>query len=198
VRVIAGSAKGRKLLSVPGDTTRPITDRVKESLFNLLRGYVEGTTWLDLFAGTGAVGIEALSQGAERVVFIDRVRKAIEVLRKNLETTGFTEQAQIVHGDAFQYLKHTDAAFDYIYVAPPQYQDLWAKTLTLLNEKPQLLAEDGRIIVQIHPKEFHPLSTPNLTMTAERRYGSTLLLFYAHRQAEREQEQEPEQEYEQE
>jgi len=195
VRVIAGSAKGRKLLSVPGDTTRPITDRVKESLFNLLRGYVEDTTWLDLFGGTGAVGIEALSQGARHVVFIDKVRKAVEVLRKNLETTGFTEQAQVIHGDAFHYLKHANTAFDYIYVAPPQYEDLWAKTLTLLNEKPELLAEDGRIIVQIHPKELHSLATPNLTMTAERRYGSTLLLFYAHRQAE--QEQEPAQEQEQ-
>ena len=195
MRVIAGSAKGRKLLSVPGDTTRPITDRVKESLFNLLRGYVEGTTWLDLFAGTGAVGIEALSQGAEQVVFIDKVRKAIEVLRKNLEATGFTEKAQVIHGDAFHYLKHADTVFDYIYVAPPQYEDLWAKTLALLNDRPQLLAEDGRIIVQIPPKEFHPLSTPNLTMTAERRYGSTLLLFYAHRQPE--QEQEPAQEQKQ-
>ncbi len=190
MRVIGGSAKGRKLYSVPGDTTRPITDRVKESLFNILGADVEGSTWLDLFGGTGAVGIEALSRGARHVVFIERVRKAVEVLRKNLELTGFTKQAQVVHGDAFHYLKHAEAAFDYIYVAPPQYEDLWAKTLAMIDARPQLLAEDGWIIVQIHPKELHDLATPNLTLLRERRYGSTWLLFYEHKQPEGEKEQE--------
>ncbi len=179
MRVIAGSAKGRKLLSVPGSGTRPITDRVKGALFDILGGDVRGSALLDLFAGTGAVGIEALSRDAERVVFVDRGSKAINTLRKNLEITGFVQRAEVIHADAFRYIKRVDhqMAFDYIYVAPPQYREFWAKALLLLNERP-LLAPDGVIIVQIHPKEFRELLTPNLRLTRQRRYGSTQLCFY--------------------
>ncbi len=180
MRVIAGSAKGRKLFSVPGDTTRPVTDRVKGSLFNMLGADIEDAVFLDLFAGTGSVGIEALSRGAREVVFIDVARRAVETLRRNLELTGFSDRARVIHEDSFRFLKHApaDYEFDYIYVAPPQYQGLWAKALQALNERP-MLAKDGLIIVQIHPKEFHELSTPRLRLVRERHYGSTALYFYA-------------------
>jgi 16S rRNA (guanine966-N2)-methyltransferase len=179
VRIISGSAKGRRLVSVPGKGTRPITDRVKGSLFNILGSDIEGATFLDLFAGTGSVGLEALSRGASHVVFVDRARRAVETLRHNLDTTGLAEQADVLHEDAFHFLQHAppELAFDYIYVAPPQYQDLWAQALLALNDKP-LLAEDGLIIVQIHPKEFHDLRIPHLRQTRERRYGSTVLYFF--------------------
>lgn len=180
MRIISGTAKGRKLAAVPGDTTRPITDRVKSALFSILGGDVEGSTWLDLFAGTGSVGMEALSRGAERVILVDRVRRAIETMRRNLEHIELLDRAELVHDDAFRFLKRaeTDLTFDYIFVAPPQYQDLWAKVLLMLNERP-MLNEDGLIIVQIHPKERHELSIPRLELVDERRYGSTVLLFYA-------------------
>ncbi|TFH40350.1 MAG: 16S rRNA (guanine(966)-N(2))-methyltransferase RsmD, partial [Lysobacterales bacterium] len=103
MRVITGMAKGRRLLAVPGDGTRPITDRVKESLFDILAGDVEGSVWLDLFAGTGGVGIEALSRGAEHVVFVDKMRKAVDVLRKNLEITQLADSARVHCTDAFRY-----------------------------------------------------------------------------------------------
>ncbi|MHB1295440.1 MAG: 16S rRNA (guanine(966)-N(2))-methyltransferase RsmD [Anaerolineae bacterium] len=179
MRVIAGSAKGRPLLPVPGEGTRPITDRVKSALFNILGPDIEGATFLDLFAGTGGVGIEALSRGAERAVFLDLSRKAIATLRKNLETTGLSDRAEIIAGDAFRYLAQapSDLAFDYVYVAPPQYEDLWARALLALHEKP-ILAPDGLIIVQIFPKEFHPVDTPSFELVDERHYGSTALLFY--------------------
>lgn len=180
MRVIAGVAKGRNLFSVPGSGTRPVTDLVKGALFNILGPDIVGATFLDLFAGTGSVGIEALSRGASLAVFVEVARKAVATVQKNLELTGLAERAQVVHEDVFRFLRQADPEqrFDYIYVAPPQYQDLWAKTLLALNEKP-LLTEEGRIVVQIHPKEFHPLATPRLRLVDERHYGDTALYFYA-------------------
>lgn len=181
MRVISGQAKGRRLFSVPGEGTRPITDRVKEALFNILGVQIEGAAFLDLFAGTGGVGIEALSRGAERVVFVEKGHKALEVIRRNLELTGLKANAQVVRGDAFHYLRHAppEAPFDYIYIAPPQYHEMWAEALLALDERPYLLTREGWAIVQIHPKEYHPLPLRNLVLVRERSYGSTLLLFYA-------------------
>jgi 16S rRNA (guanine966-N2)-methyltransferase len=180
VRVITGSAKGRKLVPVAGDGTRPITDRVKTALFNILAGFVEDARFLDLFAGTGGVGIEALSRGASSVVFVERGRKALEAVRRNLEITGLRDKAELVHGDAFHYVKNapSEDAFDYVYVAPPQYQGMWAKMLLALDAS-HIVAADGQVIVQIHPKEFQELALEHLRLVDTRRYGSTMLCFYA-------------------
>ena len=101
LRVISGTAKGRRLKDVPGDTTRPVTDMVKQALFNILAGDVQDSTWWDLFGGTGAIGIEALSRGAAFVRFSEINHLPIETIRANLETTGFTSNAEIRRGDAF-------------------------------------------------------------------------------------------------
>jgi 16S rRNA (guanine966-N2)-methyltransferase len=101
IRVISGVAKGRKLKMVPGDSTRPIMDRVKEALFNILGTGVVGCTFLDLFAGTGSVGIEALSRGADRVLLIDKDRMAIRTIRENLALTGLANRAETLRADAF-------------------------------------------------------------------------------------------------
>ena len=179
LRVIAGKAKGRKLKSVPGDTTRPITDRVKEALFNIIAGDVVDSNWWDVFAGTGAVGIEALSRGASFVRFSDSNRAPIETIKLNVEHCGFKSQAEIRRGDAFAFLSASpDRRFEYIYVAPPQYQEMWAKALELADENVEWLAEDGWIIAQIAPKEYKALSLENLEEFEQRRYGSTSLVFY--------------------
>ena len=182
MRVIAGSAKGRSLLAVPGDATRPITDRVKTALFSILesQGAVAGTRWLDLFGGTGAVGIEALSRGAAEVVFVERNNQAIRVLGQNLSHTGLSDRSHVVRGDAFDYLRRPAVGhFDLIYIAPPQYQSLWQKALLLVDARPELLTADGQTVVQIHPKEDDP-ELPLLTLRRydERQYGSTRLMFY--------------------
>ncbi|MCB8945472.1 MAG: 16S rRNA (guanine(966)-N(2))-methyltransferase RsmD [Ardenticatenaceae bacterium] len=181
MRVISGSAKGRRLKRVPGDTTRPIMDRVKESLFNILGLDVLDTRWLDLFAGTGQVGIEALSRGAAEVVFTDNTRQAIKTIHENLQTTQLSQQAQVVQVDAFAYLRgFGDRPFDIIYVAPPQYKEMWVEVMTIVDERPShLLAPDGLVIVQIDPKEYRPLTLKNLTLDDQRRYGNTQLDFYA-------------------
>jgi 16S rRNA (guanine(966)-N(2))-methyltransferase RsmD len=179
LRVITGKAKGRKLKSVPGDTTRPITDRVKEALFNIVAGDIVDSNWWDVFAGTGAVGIEALSRGAAFARFSDANRLPIETIRSNVEHCGFKSQAEIRRADAFGYLSSPpDRAFEYIYIAPPQYQDMWAKALELLDDNIAWLSDDGWVIVQIHPKEYKALALQNLEEFDRRRYGTTLLAFY--------------------
>ena len=179
LRVIAGKAKGRKLKSVPGDTTRPVTDRVKEALFNILAGDVADSRWWDLFAGTGAVGIEALSRGAAFVRFTDANREPIETIRFNVEHTGFAKQAEIRRGDAFTLLSRgADAHFEYIYIAPPQYKQMWEKALELVAEDIRWLSEDGWVIVQIDPREYKKVSLEKLEEIEQRKYGSTMLIFY--------------------
>lgn len=180
MRVISGRAKGRKLKRVPGDTTRPIMDRVKENLFNILGPSVLGQTWLDLFAGTGQVGIEALSRGAAAVVFVDSVRPAIQTIRDNLATTGLAAGAVVIQTDAFAYLRERmRQPVDVIFIAPPQYHGLWRDALRQLDSDPgRYLKQDGMAIVQIDPREVEPLPLENLTITDERRYGNTWLGFY--------------------
>ena len=178
MRVISGSAKGVQLQAVPGSGTRPITDRVKEAVFNILRNTILDSQVLDLFAGTGSVGIEALSRGAGQATFVEKHPKAIATIRTNLRRTALGAGARVVKADVFKFLASTPQPFDLIYVAPPQYQALWSKTLLALDATPGWLAPDGLIIVQIFPKEFEPLSLATLQLTEQRKYGSTLLCFY--------------------
>ena len=181
MRIIGGSAKGRSLFPVPGSATRPVTDRVKEALFNILGASVIDARFLDLFAGTGSVGIEALSRGAAQAVFVEKSRRAVDIIHKNLALTNLKERGRVQHGDVFAYLKHEpEEPFDFIYVAPPQYEGLWLKTLQALDERPWL-APDGEIIVQIFPKELVDFELATLEVTEQRRYGSTLLLFLSRR-----------------
>jgi 16S rRNA (guanine(966)-N(2))-methyltransferase RsmD len=182
MRVIAGAAKGHPLAAVPGDSTRPITDRTKAALFSILTSaeMVEGKRYLDLFGGTGAVGIEALSRYASEVVFCEKNRNALQTLRRNLDATGLAERARVVAGDAFAYLARPDLApFDVIYIAPPQYKGMWLKALQLVDARPELIAPDGLVIVQIFPKEWSETTLAHLVETDRRQYGSTALHFLA-------------------
>jgi 16S rRNA (guanine966-N2)-methyltransferase len=179
IRVIAGTAKGRKLKLVPGDSTRPIMDRVKEALFNILGTGIRGCTFLDLFAGTGSVGIEALSRGAERVLFIDKDRLAVRTVHENLEHTRLSDRAEVLRTDAFVYLQRKNPeAFEYIYVAPPQYKGMWKEILLALDENPAHLQPDGVVVVQIDPHEREEVTLKVLRPYDERLYGRTLLWFF--------------------
>jgi len=182
MRVISGTARGSRLKRVPGDSTRPIMDRVKESLFNILGG-VDDERWLDLFAGTGQVGIEALSRGAAEVVFVDKVRPAIKTIEANLQTTRLQDKGRVVQADAFDYLGRIaddgNGRFHLIYIAPPQYLDLWQRVMAVLDKRPSAwLTPAGVVVVQIDPKEYEPLSLENLTLYDSRQYGNTQLCFY--------------------
>lgn len=194
MRVVTGAAKGRKLKGPKTPGTRPIIDRVKTALFDILSWRIEDARFLDLFAGTGGVGIEALSRGAASVTFIEMSLPIVKLIRENLGITGLTEHAEVLHMDSFKFLhNHASAsvrAYDMIYVAPPQYQEMAARALGTLDSSP-LLAENGLVIVQVHPKERPGVVAVPLTrleQTDERRYGSTLLLFYRVRKRELEEE----------
>jgi 16S rRNA (guanine(966)-N(2))-methyltransferase RsmD len=184
LRVVGGTARGRKLRLVPGEGTRPIGDRVKEALFDILGADVERSRILDLFAGTGSVGIEALSRGASFVRFTELNRLAIATIRTNLEHTGLAAKAEVIHMDAFTLLHHqADRPFHYIYIAPPQYIGIWKRAVLALDANPSWMAEDAWVIVQIHPVEYEDFHTgssnlQNLEEFKQRRYGSTLLVFY--------------------
>jgi 16S rRNA (guanine966-N2)-methyltransferase len=178
MRVIAGRAKGTQLQAVPGNLTRPISDRVKESLFDVLGDAIVDARVLDLFAGTGSVGIEALSRGAQSAVFVEKHPRAIETIRANVRRARFQDCARIVQADVFKFLKRQPEPFDLIYIAPPQYRSLWSRTLRALEATPGWIDPAGLVIVQIFPKELEPLELTTLRLGDRRQYGSTLLCFY--------------------
>ncbi len=182
MRVIAGRAKGHRLKSVPGKGTRPITDRAKSALFSIIGNDVIGSRFLDLFAGTGQVGIEALSRGAAGAVFVERAAPALRTIRENLAHTRLEAGARMVRADVFGFLAprvKPAEAFDYVYIAPPQYRGLWVRTLQALDARPGWLADDGWAIAQIHPREYEELVLDHLVRFDQRTYGSVMLCFYA-------------------
>ncbi len=181
-RIIAGSARGIRLESVPGDSTRPITDRVKEALFNILGADIQQAKFLDLFGGTGSVGIEALSRGAAACKFLEINDKAINTIRENLRKTHTLEMGSVEKKDALRFLSlPSTERFDYIFIAPPQYKGIWLEAINNLNENMGLLSDDGWVIVQIHPVEYESINLLNLVEFNQRKYGSTLLVFYERR-----------------
>lgn len=184
IRVIAGSAKGRRLKMVPGDTTRPVMDRVKEACFSIIGRRIIGAVFLDLFAGTGSVGIEALSRGAAKAVFVEIDKRAIQTIQENLQLVRLDNQAVIRRTDVLAFLK-TDPPehYDFIYIAPPQYKGLWLQALTALDTKPAWTPSGTTVIVQIDPSEKQDVNLLHLAPIDERRYGNTLLWFFSSSQA---------------
>lgn len=179
-RIISGKARGIRLQDVPGDITRPITDRVKEAAFNIFSSDILDANFLDLFGGTGSVGIEALSRGARSVTFVDLNIAAINVIKANLKSTRLETNAHVHQMDAFRFLESPQSEkYEYIYIAPPQYKEMWIKALEMVDQRLDLLTEDGWVIVQIHPVELAEVNLSNLHEFDRREYGSTVLLFYA-------------------
>lgn len=180
LRVIAGTAKGHKLKTVEGMSTRPTTDRVKESLFNILAPYLERTSVLDLFAGTGSLGIEALSRGAASAVFADKSRDSISVIRANLEHTKLLEKSKILQEDfltALDSLFAGNAKFDIIMLDPPYNKNFIQDTLKNLTKND--IIKDGSIIAAEHDaREELPERVGRLFRKMTRRYGDTALTFY--------------------
>ncbi|NDJ84318.1 MAG: 16S rRNA (guanine(966)-N(2))-methyltransferase RsmD [Chloroflexi bacterium] len=178
-RVIAGKAKGRRLQLVPGNKTRPIQDRAKEALFSILQDDVPGCYFLDVFAGTGAVGIEALSRGASHARFLDIDRMAIRTIHENLQITGLATAADVIQTDSLAYLRrHHVPHADIVYIAPPQYHGIWKKALLAVDDNPVHLNPNALVVVQIDPDEEEPTETRWLQRYDQRRYGNTLLIFY--------------------
>jgi 16S rRNA (guanine966-N2)-methyltransferase len=183
MRVVGGEARGRRLKTPKTEGTRPIMDRVKTALFDILSWRVEDARFLDLFAGTGSVGIEALSRGAATATFVELDQAVLQLVRENLAITRLAQRAETVRTDAFAYVDTARAQgrqYDIIYVAPPQYRGLAARAVARLDVAP-LTPPGGLVIAQVDPRErgdLDALALGRLRRYDDRRYGSTLLLFY--------------------
>jgi len=179
LRVIAGELKGKKLFSVKGMRLRPTSDRVREAIFDILQERVPGKKVLDLFAGTGALGIEALSRGAEKAIFIEHNSHILTALRRNIKECGLEEKSEVLPCDVWQGLRILAVrgeAFDLIFIDPPYAQGLVKKTLKELSQR-GLVAPQGLIIAEHSLKE--DLSVPFPWELIDRRqYGITNISFW--------------------
>ncbi len=174
MRVITGSARGRRLKAPEGLDIRPTTDNVKESIFNIIQFDIEGRRVLDLFAGTGQLGIECLSRGAREAVFIDSSREAVRIIRENLRTCGLT--AAVLQQDALRYLE-TAAPFDLILVDPPYDAGLYGPVLERINSV-DLLSDGGIIICESRRETVLPELPALCCRRREYRYGRVKLSVY--------------------
>lgn len=155
-----------------------MTDRAKSALFSIFGTQVIDSRFLDLYAGTGQVGIEALSRGASEAVLVERSARALRTIHENVRHTGLGAAAHVVRADVFQFLAQQPEPFDFVFLAPPQYRALWKETLGLLDRDTGWLAVQAWVIAQIHPREYEELTLEQLTLFDRRSYGSVMLCFY--------------------
>lgn len=190
MRIIGGKAKGTKLASLKGLSIRPTLDKVRESFFNQVSPVIQDSEFLDLFAGSGAVGIEALSRGADNVVFVEPRAGARQLILKNLEKCRFGKAGQadsrwiLIKSsalDAIRSLAKTGRKFDFVYVDPPFLDDLYAETLLALSGS-NLLDESGQIIVEHDRKTELDGSYGKLELIKSRRLGDSRLSFFGNRE----------------
>ena len=179
MRVIAGSSKGKKLKS-PTGKTRPLSDQAKEGLFNILQPHINGCSFLDLFAGSGGVGIEALSRGAKQAIFVELDKKTVQVIRENIKLCGAQERTKIFALDvlrALKILKRNQAKFDIIFVGAPYESPNLEKSMQELSDA--ILLENDALVVAEH-RSKHSLANrfEFLEKVREVRYGDTVLAFY--------------------
>lgn len=181
MRVIAGEARGHRLAAVQGWKTRPTADRVKEAIFNMIGPYFEGGWGLDLYAGTGALGIEALSRGFERVVFIDHDRAALHTIKKNLDLTGLTERAEVYRTDAVKalhVLNRRCLQFDTIFLDPPYAQrNAHVRVLRQISEY-TTLASTGVIVVEHAASLMLPEQVMSFHKDRTRSYGDVHITLF--------------------
>lgn len=177
MRVIAGIQKGRKLIQFEGKDIRPITDLAKESLFNILYDTIVDSDFLDLYAGSGAVGIEALSRGAKSCTFVDISYKAAKIITKNLEITNFKDKSQVIVDDCLNVLYKIDKQFHFIFMDPPFFEEINSEIFKVIENK-NILISGGKLILKHHEKVKPPDNFEKLRIIDIRRYGNSKLTFY--------------------
>lgn len=180
MRVISGNARGKKLVSLEGTNTRPTLDRVKEALFNIIQFDIQGKKILDLFAGSGALGIEAISRGAESATFCDNSMDAIEVIKTNIENTKCTDKSEVLKKDyllALNYLAKNNKKFDIIFLDPPYKTDFATKAIEKILQL-DLLSKEGIIILETDDaNKEETIKKENIQIFDKRIYGRVILIF---------------------
>lgn len=183
MRVITGVARGRRLETLPGDATRPTAEKVKESLFSAIQFDIEGRRVLDLFAGSGQLGIEALSRGASGCVFVDKSTEAVQVIRRNLQHTGLAALAQVVGTDASTYLIRPKDRFDLVLLDPPYASDLLPG---LLDRVAPLVNDGGLIVCETDAATEMPERVERFALARTYRFGRVCVWLYRYELKEEE------------
>ena len=175
MRIITGSRRGRKLKTLPGDAVRPTPDRVKEALFNILQFDLEGRVFLDLFAGSGQIGLEALSRGAKRAVFVDSAKASCGVVLENIHTTGFENEAQVMNAEYASYLMRCTETFDIAFLDPPYGANLLRDTLERVTPH---MNRGGLIVCESDAGQEMPERVGDFALARTYRYGRVHIWLY--------------------
>lgn len=168
MRIIAGNLRGLKLSSPDGEETRPTLDRVKEAVFSILMPYVYDSVVLDMFAGSGALGIEALSRGAKKAVFAEKRRDAANCIKNNIDSAKLAEKSEVFFGDVFNYLNKCNICFDIVFIDPPYNSDLYYRATDFISD---YLSEDGLVVMEWDCTLGKPDFSDKLQVVKEKKYG---------------------------
>lgn len=175
MRVITGKARGRKLETLKGDSVRPTADRVKEAVFSIIQFEVAGKRFLDLFSGSGQMGIEALSRGAKEAYFIDKNREAIEIIKKNIKKAEVTDRAIVKENDSFKFLLETQTKFDIVYIDPPFMIEKMNQIIEMVTH---VTNNDGFIICET-PKDKELVSNiEGFSILRQYKYGKIMISIF--------------------
>ncbi|WP_044973795.1 16S rRNA (guanine(966)-N(2))-methyltransferase RsmD [Ruminococcus sp. HUN007] len=177
MRIIAGTARGRKLRTLEGSDVRPTTDKVKEAMFSAIQFQIPGASVLDLFGGSGQLGIEALSRGAEKAVFVDRAKASVNIITENIETAGFTDRSRVVFMDSLDFLKSDRNTYDLAFLDPPYHMGILEKALPLLAER---MNEGGRIMCEHEQRLELPEKIGPLVLKKKYKYGKIEISQFIH------------------
>ncbi|PLR84094.1 16S rRNA (guanine(966)-N(2))-methyltransferase RsmD [Bacillus canaveralius] len=186
MRVVSGTCKGRVLKAVPGNSTRPTTDKVKEAMFNIIGPYFNGGTGLDLFAGSGGLGLEALSRGLDQMIFVDRDGKAIQTIHENIKTCGLEERAEVYRNEAARALKaikKRELRFNYIFLDPPYKQQQLLKLLETFEQE-NIISEHGTIVCEHSHDVQLPDKVGSLVKKKHEQYGVIAISIFTNDSAE--------------
>ena len=177
MRVITGKARGVVLKTPDGMATRPTSDRVKEALFSVIQFDIPGSRVLDLFGGTGQLGLEALSRGAKSAVFVDAAESACKLIQENLKKTKLAEDAKVVRSDYMEYLRRCKEAFDIIFLDPPYAEVFLENSLNFISEI-DILQTNGIIVTERPLDKELPWNFPGFTRSKDYKYGNTLITLF--------------------
>lgn len=178
MRIISGTARGTRLYALEGENTRPTLDRVKESLFNIIQNKIQGSIFLDLFSGSGAIGLEALSRGARKAILCDKSKDAIKIIKMNTKKTHLEDRVRIFNSDFKEILKNSIEKIDIVYIDPPYKTDYVFESLKIIIDK-NILSEDGLIIIETDEEEriMKQIKNLQLEIIDHRKYGRAHLIF---------------------
>lgn len=184
MRIISGIAKGRKLLSPVGSNTRPTLDRIKESIFNILQDKPYDSIVIDVFSGTGSLGLEAASRGAEKCYLVDKNDDTYSILQKNVENLKFGSTCETLKMDSYEalsYLSNKHVKFDIIFIDPPYNKNMIPLAVEIISKK-RLLNNNGVIVTKIDSKEIIYNGFEDIFLYDNRKYGNTIICFYRHKE----------------